>query len=239
MQKIRDILKQLAEAEPYRPANSLHMQRYRKLSTSVLAVGAVCFLLMGGMAFWYRISPSPVLQIAGLLIVLLTILLLIVSLLIEPFAMVTLLRRWKSETLDTIIREIENDRGHVQCFLQYEEQDLEEVQRWLQLKIKRLDSLVVLVFGSSAAAYSMLALTFSNMKDAGGFTWLQHTVLRGLAADNWGNDVILWGIALILGLSIGAILRKVVQGRYMYQLEVVEMTLARKTAASAKLGTVT
>jgi hypothetical protein len=97
----------------------------------------------------------------------------------------------------------------------------------------------VLVFGSSAAAYSMLALTLSNMKDAGGLVWLQHTVLRGLSADNWGNNVILWEIALILGLSIGAILRKVVQGRYIYQLEVVEMTLARKTTASAKLGTST
>lgn len=237
MQKIKDILKQLAEAEPYRPANSLHMQRYRKLSTLVLALSAACLLLVCCMAFWYRLSPLPALQVAGLLTGLLAILLAIVSLLIEPLAMVRLLRRWKTETLDTFIREVENDRGHVHRFLQYEEEDLEEVQRWLQLKIKRLDALVVLVFGSSAAAYSMLALTVSNMKDAGGFAWLQHTVFRGFAADNWGNNVILWGIALIFGLSIGAILRKVVQGRYIYQLEVVEMTLARKSAASAKRGT--
>ena len=237
MQKLKEILKQLAEAEPYRPANSLHMQRYRKLSTALLVLGAVCLLLAMGMAFWYQHFPFPALQVVGLLIGLLAIVLAIVSLLIEPFAMVRLLRRWKTETLDTFIREVENDRRHVQRFLQYEEEDLKEVQRWLQLKIKRLDALVVLVFGSSAAAYTMLTLTISNMKDAGGVAWLQHTVLHGFAADNWGNNLILWGIAMVLGLSIGAILRKIVQGRYVYQLEVIEMTLAHKAVASAKRET--
>lgn len=97
--------------------------------------------------------------------------------------------------------------------------------------LKRLDARIVHFFGGSAAVYSLLALTFSNIKDAGGLAWLQHTFLRGFAADNVTITGILWDIALIFGASIGVILIKKVQARYVHRQELLEMALMRKASA--------
>lgn len=233
MQDIRDFMKKLADAEPYRPANSLHLQRYRKLAMLLLGLGAAALMLLVITAFAYRLTSWSPLRLAGLLLGLPAMLLPLGSMAVEPVAMFWLLLRWKTETLETFLHEIANDEGHVAQLVGYDEATLKQAQAWLQLKIKRLDAPVGLVFGSSAALWTIAAVTVTNIKDAGGLAWLQHTVLRGFAPDNWTNSILLLGIALMLGLSIGAALRKVVQGRYTYQLELVDMALASKASIEA------
>jgi hypothetical protein len=233
MPDIQDFMKKLAGAEPYRPANSLHLQRYRKLSMLVLGLGAVALVLLVITAFAYRLTSWSPLRLTGLLLALPAMLLPLASMAVEPVAMFWLLLRWKTKTLETVLREIANDEQHVAQFVRYEDATLKRAQMWLQLKIKRLDAPVVLVFGGSAALWTIAAVTVTNVKDAGGLAWLQHTFLRGFTPDNWANTMLLWGIALVIGLSIGAALRKVVLGRYTYQLELVDMALSRKASAEA------
>ncbi|MGG1948851.1 hypothetical protein AB1286_29280 [Trinickia sp. NRRL B-1857] len=139
--------------------------------------------------------------------------------------------RWKTHALETFQREIEKDERHVAQFAQYDEATLGRAQAWLQLKVKRLDAPVGPVSGSSAALWSI-----TNVKDARGRAWLHDTFLRGFAPDNWTNTLLLWGIAFVFGMSIGAALRKVVLGRYTYQLELVGMALARKANDAVKLA---
>ncbi|AKJ68354.1 hypothetical protein PATSB16_23520 [Pandoraea thiooxydans] len=231
---IQDFLKKLAGAEPYRPANSAHMQRYRKLSVLVLGLGAAALVLLMITAYSYHLASWPPLRLIGAVLALFTMFLALASMLIEPYAMLRLLWRWKTHTLETFQREIENDERHVAQFARYDKATLGRAQAWLQLKVKRLDAPVGLVFGSSAALWSIAAVTITNVKDAGGRAWLHDTFLRGFTPDNWANTMLLWGIALVFGLSIGAALRKVVLGRYNYQLELVDMALARKADDAAK-----
>lgn len=230
MQDVESIMKLLAATEPYRPANSLHLQRYRKLAILILCLGAIALVLLGITAFAYRWTSWSSLRLVGLLLALPAMLLPLMSMAVEPVAMFWLLVRWKTETLETFLREIRNDEQHVARFVRCDEATLRRAQAWLQLKIKRLDAPVALVFGGSAALWTIASVTVTNVKDAGGLAWLQHTFLRGFASDNLPNTMLLWGIALVIGLSIGAGLRKVVLGRYAYQLELVDMALMRKSS---------
>ncbi|SFT84010.1 hypothetical protein [Paraburkholderia aspalathi] len=230
MKDIKAILKDLADAEPYKPAKKLFMDRAGKLSGLMLVLSMLCMVLLGVSGLCYKVDRSPVLAYVALTFWLLTTLFGILTMLVEPIAMFVVMLRWKAETLDTFVREIENDEAHVRRLIHHDEEALRRVQYWLQLKAKRLDARIVFFFGGSAAVYSLLALTLSNMKDAGGLSWLENTFLRGFAADNLANTAILWGIALVFGASVGAMLMKVVQGRYTYHLELVELALMRKSS---------
>jgi hypothetical protein len=230
MQYVKAILNELVDAEPYRPGKKLYMERSRKLSRFMLVLGVLCMVLLAISGFWYKAEHAPILIYVAFMFWVLTTLFGILTMLVEPIAMFFVMRRWKAETMDTFVREIENDEVHVKRLIRHGEEALKRVQYWLQLKIKRLDTRIVFFFGGSTAVYSLFALTLSNIKDAGGLSWLDHTFLHGFAADNVTNTAILWGIALVFGVSIGAILMKVVQSRYTYQLELVELALMRKSS---------
>lgn len=58
MAKTKEIFKDLASCEPYRPANGLFAARARKLSRLLLALGALCLCLLVAFGFWYKNSPS-------------------------------------------------------------------------------------------------------------------------------------------------------------------------------------
>lgn len=234
MQELQELLMKLANAEPYRPAKSLHLQRYRKLATLLLGLGALALIFTVIVAFAYRWSSWPALQITGLLLAIPAMLLPLLSMAVEPFAMLLLLWRWKKESLETFLNEVRNDEQHVAQFTKYGETLLRRAQAWLQLKIKRLDSTVVILFGGSAALWTLATVTITNIKDAGGIKWLHETFQKGIAPDNWTSTMLLWGIALVFGLSIGVALRRIVQMRYAYQLELIEMALSRKAEAAAK-----
>nr|WP_260434012.1 hypothetical protein [Burkholderia cenocepacia] len=100
-----------------------------------------------------------------------------------------------------------------------------------------LSRAVVSFFGSGAAAYALLAITFTNIKDAGGLPWLRNTLASGLVFGNFINTAILWGIALVFGLSVGSMMLKRVQSRFVYQLELIELTLFRRTLEAAGKNT--
>lgn len=200
MQEVRAILKNLADAEPYKPTKKLFMERSRKLSRLMLALGVLCMVLLAISGFWYKAEHAAILVYIAFTFWILTTLFGILTMLVEPITMFIVMLRWKAETMDTFIREIESDEVHVKRLIRHEEEALKPVQYWLQLKVKRLDIRIVFFFGGSAAVYSLLALTLWNIKDAGGLSWLEHTFLRGLAADNLANTAILWGIALVFGV---------------------------------------
>ncbi|MDR5813170.1 hypothetical protein QCE62_06135 [Caballeronia sp. LZ033] len=235
MQDLQAILKDLADAEPYKPSKKLVMERSRKLANLLLGLGAICIVLLAIAGFWYKAQHTPALAYTALAFYVLTCLFSMFAILVEPASSLVVMLRWKAETTKTFIAEIENDESNVKRLIRYGDDGLKRAQYWVQLKIKRLDTRIVFFFGGSTAVYSLLALTFSNIKDAGGLTWLQHTFLRGFAADNVTNTAILWGIALIFGVSIGVILIKKVQARYVYQQELLEMALMRKASSQPKL----
>ncbi len=229
MMKTDEILADLASCEPYKLAKGPFMTRSRKLSWLLLGLGGLCLCMLAVFGFWYKKAPSTPLAYTGIAFYVSTMLLSASSLLVEPIAGFMLMRHWKEETLNTITKEIANDESHVRRLMRYDDNTLKYVQHWLQIKVRRLDARIVLFFGGSTAVYTLLALTLSNIKDAGGLPWLNQTFASGFAPGNLMNTIILWGIALIFGVSIGAMLMKVVQGRYTYHLELVELSMMRRS----------
>lgn len=233
MSKITDVLKVLSTCEPCRPAKGLSMERARKAARILLAGGGVCFVLLGALALWHKAAPAPWQQHVAIVFYLLTVLFSLLSLVVEPVAGIIQMFRWKAETLNTITREVETDEKHALLLAGYDDGMLEYARHVLQLKVKRLDARAVSFFGGGTAAYALLAVTLSNIKDAGGLPWLQSTLTSGFVSGNFLNTAIVWGIALVFGLSVGSMALKVVQSRYVYQVELIELVLLHRTMAKA------
>ncbi|KVL40415.1 hypothetical protein [Burkholderia sp. MSMB1835] len=229
MFKTAEILKILSTCEPYRPAKGLSMERTKKLAWLLLASGGVCFLLLASLALWYKLAPVAWLRYPAFALYVLTMLLSLLSLIVEPIAGIVQMFRWKQETLNTITHEVEIDEKNAQRLISYDDRALEYARHCLQLKVKRLDTRVASVFGGGTAVYALLAVTIANIKDAGGLPWLQNTMVTGLVPGNFMNTTIAFGIALVFGMSVGSMVLKVVQSRYTYQLELIESALLRKS----------
>ncbi|MCA8235442.1 hypothetical protein [Burkholderia cenocepacia] len=237
MLKIKELLKTLDTCEPYRPRKALSVERARKASTLLLGGSGVCFLLLLMLVGWHKLAAAEWQMIPAITLYTLTVVLSLVSLVVEPIVGVIQMFRWKQEALDTLTREIETDEMNARFLNSYADNTLKYAQHCLLIKVKRLDSRVVSFFGSGAAAYALLAITFTNIKDAGGLPWLRHTLASGLVFGNFINTAILWGIALVFGLSVGSMMLKRVQSRFVYQLELIELALFRRTLETAGKNT--
>ncbi|WP_321796428.1 hypothetical protein [Burkholderia sp. BCC1988] len=237
MLKIKELLKTLSTLEPYRPAKALSIERARKGSILLLAGGGICFLLLLLMVAWHKLAPAEWQKTPAFALYAFTVVLSLLSLIVEPIVGVMQMFRWKQEALDTLIREIETDEKSARLLNNYADNTLKYAQHCLQLKVKRLDSRVVSFFGGGTAAYALLAITLTNIKDAGGLPWLRNTLSNGFVSGNFSNTAILWGIALVFGLSVGSMMLKRVQSRFAYQLELIELTLLRRTLENAEKNT--
>ncbi|MDR5820000.1 hypothetical protein [Caballeronia sp. LZ043] len=162
MHDLKAILKDLADAEPYKPSKKLHMERSRKLVRLLLVLGALCMLLLVIAGLWYKVRHTPALAYIALVLCILTCLFGVSATLVEPVTSFMVMLRWKEETTNTFITEIENDETNVKRLIRYDDAGLKRAQYWVQLKIKRLDTRIVFFFGGSTVVYSLLALTFSN-----------------------------------------------------------------------------
>jgi uncharacterized membrane-anchored protein YhcB (DUF1043 family) len=129
------------------------------------------------------------------------------------------------KSLQIFMEELKNDRRRVRFLARSSEHTLKEVQHFLKLKIDRIEKRISQFFGDKAALLSLLAVTYSLVKDVGGVAWLMATFQLGFAPGNYANAAWLMALALIFGISIGALALKVLQRRYAYQLELVEMAL--------------
>lgn len=233
MLKIKELLKTLATCEPYRPTKALSMERARKGSILLLGSGGSCFLLLLVLVVWHKLAPAEWQMIPAFALYAFTVVFSLLSLVVEPIVGVMQMFRWKQEALDTLTREIETDEKSVLLLKGYADDTLKYAQHCLQLKVKRLDSRVVSFFGGGTAAYALLAITLTNIKDAGGLPWLRNTLASGFVSGNFVNTAILWGIALVFGLSVGSMMLKRVQSRFAYQLELIELALLRRTLETA------
>ncbi|AOK42847.1 hypothetical protein QZM46_29655 [Burkholderia vietnamiensis] len=237
MSKIKELLKSLATCEPYRPTKALSLERARKASALFLGSSGFCFLLLLILAGWHKLAPADWQMIPAITFYVSTVVLSLLSLVVEPIVGIMLMFRWKQDALDTLTREIETDEKNVRVLNGYADDTLKYAQHCLQLKVKRLDARVVSFFGSGAAAYALLAVTFTNIKDAGGLPWLRNTLANGFVSGNFINTAILWGIALIFGLSVGAMMVRRLQSRFVYQLDLIELALLRRTLETAGKNT--
>ncbi|MCD4865896.1 hypothetical protein [Pseudomonas sp. PLB05] len=155
--------------------------------------------------------------------------LLVITALILPIgASIILLFRWKKISFNSIKEDIIYEQKLADHLMRFEAETLSDAEFWIERKIKRISNRINRFFGEKTAAVGLIALSYSFSKEFGGFEWISKTLAKGFSIDNIGNTLLLWSGALLVGVSLGAILLEQVISRYRFQLEILELVYRRQ-----------
>lgn len=135
---------------------------------------------------------------------------------------------WKKESFNDFVCEISHDEENAKLLLDYSEKELLYAVHWIQLKINRITMRVSSFFGEKTAVFSVLGLCYSAVQALIGFDKLSKTFIGDLSNADSTNTVIMFGLALLLGISLGALMLKKLASHQLYLKEIVELTIRIK-----------
>jgi hypothetical protein len=135
---------------------------------------------------------------------------------------------FKKEVFNDLICEIDNDEQNIQNLIPYSLTELNYSIDWLNIKIKRVKSRINDFFGEKTAVLSILGLAYSAVQGVGGLNKLGDTISKGLFNSGTVNTLIVFGLAFLLGLSLGALALKNVANHLQYLKEILEITKKTK-----------
>ncbi|WP_157956695.1 hypothetical protein [Salinicola halimionae] len=231
-QDCRRLLVMLDETSSYKPYNHRQPFETRVMSFSnwCLGIGIVQFAIAAVLGFGHRFNMLKldwglnlilVLSLASMLFSLLSICAPIVL-----FAWYA--KNWKKLTFKDLENSFEHDWEIIQGVKMFPSKILSFVKLWLETKVTRFERRLGLVFGSKTAAFSLLILSLGFVDRLGGFGVFVDVIGSRVTRSNyiqWGAVVFL---AVILGLSLGALIMKRLASRYSYQAELIGLALEAK-----------
>ncbi|AHG21064.1 hypothetical protein Z042_16750 [Chania multitudinisentens RB-25] len=242
MLRVNHIIKILSSIKPYAP----HTYKNRtdkiidKIHGRLFMTGVIFLALLACLIALYRLTDlfrndTMVYIIFGVYFGVTITGLLIMML--PPILGIKHLINWKKETSDDFVCEISHDEQNAMLLLDYSEKELLYAIHWLQTKINRINLRVSSFFGEKTAVLSVLALTYSAVQSSIGFDKLSQTFTEDLFTSGISNTFIMFGLAFLLGISLGALMLKKVANHQLYLKEIVE--LAIKIQKDAGEGTAT
>jgi hypothetical protein len=225
------VLEYLSQCEPRKAASrrtKIEMQAAR-FANRALLVGAIGLGLAALLAYWHTSqSPLPnMMKNVALVLILISTISTLASLLTPIAASVWTLALWKTISLRNMLADIEHESAFVETLKSHHENALANARYWLELKVNRAEARVSYFFGEKAAGLALLGTAYVCYKEFGGFPWLSQTLMAGPVTENLGNTILLMVIALVLGISIGAVLLKHVNARYRFQIELIDNALRK------------
>lgn len=149
----------------------------------------------------------------------------LVIMILPPILGVKHLIDWKRETFDDFICEIFHDEENAKLLLNYSEKELSYTIHWLLLKINRITIRISSFFGEKTAVLSILGLCYSAVQSSIGFNKLSQTFIEGYFTSGTANTLIMFGLAFLLGISLGALMLKKVANHQLYLKEIVELAI--------------
>ncbi|EBP6617620.1 hypothetical protein ABUJ42_14220 [Salmonella enterica subsp. enterica serovar Chester] len=152
----------------------------------------------------------------------------LIIMILPPILGIKHLVDWKKESLNDFVCEISHDEENAKLLLDYSEKELLYAIHWIQLKINRITMRVSGFFGEKTAVLSVLGLCYSAVQASIGFDKLSKTFIGDLSNVGSTNTVIMFGLALLLGISLGALMLKKVASHQLYLKEIVELTIRIK-----------
>lgn len=228
--KVRQILVQLNDCRPYRAGRGQFEQRMHRLASWCLGLSLLLFCITALLAWRHSVAPLPdIVRLLAAAIGLLSMLLAILSLLAPILSTGLDLWRWKALALESLLHEVDNDECSAQALAHSALGDLNHACYWLELKVHRYELRMSQVFGEKTAVLALFALLYGAVKELGGFAWLGTAVTSHPSELGILNTLLVWGLALLLGLSIGALLLKATAGRYRYQIELLQLAIRHKS----------
>ena len=225
------VLEYLSQCEPRKAASrrtGKEMQAARFANRALLA-GAIGLGLAALLAYWHTSqSPLPnMMKSVALALIVFSTLSTFASLLAPIFASAWTLVQWKTISLRNMLADIEHENAFVETLKSHHEKALANARYWLELKVNRAEARVSYFFGEKAAGLALLGTAYVCTKEFGGFPWLSQTLMAGPVTENLGDSILLMVIALVLGISIGAMLLKHVNARYRFQIELIDNALRK------------
>ena len=223
------VLEYLCQCEPRKAASrrtGKEMQAAR-FANRALLVGAIGLGLAALLAYWHTSqSPLPnMMKNVALVLIVISTVSTLASLLAPIFASARTLVRWKTISLRNMLADIEHENAFVETLKSHHEKALANARYWLELKVNRAEARVAYFFGEKAAGLALLGTAYVCAKEFGGFPWLSQTLMAGPVTGSLGDTILIMVIALILGVSIGAMLLKHVNARYRFQIELIDNAL--------------
>ncbi|WP_223502309.1 hypothetical protein [Pseudomonas sp. BF-R-24] len=225
------VLEYLSQCEPRKAASrrtKIEMQAAR-FANRALLVGAIGLGLAALLAYWHTSqSPLPnMMKNVALVLIAISTVFTFASLLAPIFASARTLARWKTISLRNMLADIAHENAFVETLKTHHENALANARYWLELKVNRAEARVSYFFGEKAAGLALLGTAYVCYKEFGGFPWLSQTLMAGPVTENLGDSILLMVIALVLGISIGAVLLKHVNARYRFQIELIDNALRK------------
>lgn len=134
----------------------------------------------------------------------------------------------KHEVFNDLICEIDNDEQNIEKLMPYSVSELSYSIDWLNIKMQRLKSRVNDFFGEKTAILSIIGLAYSAVQAFGGLGKLGDTISKGLFSSGTANTLIVFSLAFLLGLSLGALILKHISNHLQYLKEILELAKKQK-----------
>lgn len=141
----------------------------------------------------------------------------LVSLIVDVIPAATMLARFKKNSLEQLILEIDHDSEQAKKLLIFDKKTLEKTDSWLSIRITRIRERLGFFLGG-ADKVAILAL--------GSMGWATVNAIKNLE-QGWQQDLFLYGVAFLGGLAIGGVMLNLIVRRYTYQRDLLALALDR------------
>lgn len=233
MLRINQIIKILGTIKPYKPYTykSKTEKIIDKIHGKLVVLGLVLIAVLVFFVILYKLDNR--FQTTTIADIILTLYLSgmltgLMIMILPPILGIKHLVDWKRETFNDFICEISHDEENAKLLLDHSENELLYANHWLLLKINRITVRVSTFFGEKTAVLSILGLCYSAVQASIGFDKLSKAFINGHFTSDTANTFIMFGLAFLLGISLGALMLKKVASHQLYLKEIVELTMTIK-----------
>lgn len=227
MYRVNQIIKTISKMNSYAPYNQINKKSnlLRKVQVYSFLTSLISLVLMVIMAVIYKICelPKEPFFLPALVLYVLNSVAGIVYLFTPIIPGVKFMLNFKGKIFSDLICEIDNDERNIEKLMPYSLTELNYSIDWLNIKMQRVKSRINDFFGEKTAVLSIIGLAYSAVQGFGGLDKLGNTISKGIFNSGAANTLIVFGLAFLLGLSLGALALKNVANHLQYLKEMIEL----------------
>lgn len=226
-----DVLSELSKCKP-RPLSE-RKTRFESIAENFskwnMKIAVMLMIPAWGLAAlsYFGASINTWVKLIGMTIVIISCLLANLALLMPVLVAVFIFSRWKDISLENLLNDIRHEQAMVYALSHHKDEALIDAKCWLELEIKRIEARIVHFFGNNSAVLGLLASGYFFLKEFraqdGSLSWIGNTINSGATFENVPNIVLMMIGALVVGLSLGAVMIRSLAARYRYQVQLIDM----------------
>ncbi|MBC3873488.1 hypothetical protein [Undibacterium flavidum] len=204
-------------------------RKAEQIANWIMGCAAITFVILCVFSVWHKFigGLSEQAKFVALGFGIASMLLPVMSWLVNIVVSLWTILNFRKNQLRRFLVEIDNDNQHVDVLMSKSREELELVQKFIQLKSTRIKNRIGLFFGSpdkvallSLAGVGWLALKELFSKDA--------TVILSIGGGLAGYGFLQYVMAFFAGIAFGAVLMNFQLQRYVYQLELLDLVISQK-----------